>query len=419
MSEAVGGRVCPIHTKFATFRCFPPRDSTTLLRVTDNMAIVCSVCEAKIARYNDSLKCVMCANEFHRQCLNIDVQDFEALNKKGSLKAWKCISCSDVTSQGDDTADDDVNLVEALPVLLSVTKKIDDILIYCAKIDDLAKMIGECKQALDEVRKENKQLKKIIDHQGELIASQNAVISGVEKFVTATRDGADGAGSPLDTVSGHMNASAGGGFAVHGLESASNQAGCKRAEQTRKEPMPSVVTTKSFSNKTNKKTVSSIAVNQGGAENARPVSGKAVSTALLQAQSAAIMGKCVNLVKDVEPADGDGWQDVAKRRRRRTVVVGTSTNPSNIKGVPRFVSLHAYRMDPDTKCEDLVTMLKKHFPEVSCESLKPRHPGLYASFKVTIYADNFKVAMDPAIWPQGSCISRFLFRRPKETEKSA
>ncbi|PSN51972.1 hypothetical protein C0J52_13959 [Blattella germanica] len=36
-----------------------------------------------------------------------------------------------------------------------------------------------------------------------------------------------------------------------------------------------------------------------------------------------------------------------------------------IEGVPKSISLHDYRLDPQTKYEDLIEFLKPRFPEVT------------------------------------------------------
>lgn len=104
------------------------------------------------------------------------------------------------------------------------------------------------------------------------------------------------------------------------------------------------------------------------------------------------------------------------RKNNPNIIVGTGQDSVSqpIKGVPKCVELHVYRLEPHTKGEQLTEMLKPNFPEVTCEQLTSKHPEIYSSFKVSIHQNNFKDAMDPSIWPHNACIKRFLRLRKKE-----
>ncbi|KAG5873036.1 hypothetical protein JTB14_032734 [Gonioctena quinquepunctata] len=93
-------------------------------------------------------------------------------------------------------------------------------------------------------------------------------------------------------------------------------------------------------------------------------------------------------------------------------IIGNNTNLA-VKGVPKLVTLHVYRVDKGTTVNDLHTLLQKKFREVVCEALTPKFPEMYASFKVKILEENFEKAMDPNIWPAGACVSKFFHWRPK------
>lgn len=67
--------------------------------------------------------------------------------------------------------------------------------------------------------------------------------------------------------------------------------------------------------------------------------------------------------------------------------------------------------DPSTDVTAIEKLLKPNFPEVLCESMESRYPKLYASFKVRIYQENFKKAMDSAFWSANACINNFLYLR--------
>lgn len=107
------------------------------------------------------------------------------------------------------------------------------------------------------------------------------------------------------------------------------------------------------------------------------------------------------------------WKEVNyKKRQKRQMIVGNNTEVI-VKGVPKYATLHVYRVDLKTTTVEFKNLLTPYFPEVICESISPKHPDLYQSYKVTIYEDNFKKAMDPKIWPAGACVSRFFRIRKK------
>ncbi|KAJ8910635.1 hypothetical protein NQ315_012503 [Exocentrus adspersus] len=78
------------------------------------------------------------------------------------------------------------------------------------------------------------------------------------------------------------------------------------------------------------------------------------------------------------------WSTVVKRKRRRQQIVGSKEDTSLIRGVPKYVSLHVYRINLETSAADLTEMLKLNFLEVTCQSLSSKYPGLYNSFKVMV-----------------------------------
>lgn len=139
-----------------------------------------------------------------------------------------------------------------------------------------------------------------------------------------------------------------------------------------------------------------------------------LSSGILEANSKQTMSNIINLVKDVDSNNHSnrGRHDVTKRHQtKKTTIIGNNFEVSGLKGVPKHVILHVYRLDIDTTVNSLTSFLKDDFPEVKVEALSPKYPDLYTSFKVRIFERNFKQAMDPQVWPQGACVSRFLEKR--------
>lgn len=117
---------------------------------------------------------------------------------------------------------------------------------------------------------------------------------------------------------------------------------------------------------------------------------------------------------------GDGWNVVEKRRRPKNennpAIHGTCISNNSLRAAPRKAFLYVARFDPSTKPEQVLELLKKDFPEATCETLPSKYPEHYASFKVTVYLQNLQNAMKPDIWPYGIYISRFFHRRSTYTK---
>lgn len=119
----------------------------------------------------------------------------------------------------------------------------------------------------------------------------------------------------------------------------------------------------------------------------------------------------------------EGFQRVAysknknKKLPQNSMVIGRNTEILNsLKGVPKLVDLHLYRVAPNTTTENLTAFLKEDFPEVSCEALKSKHPHIYSSFRIKVFEKNLQKVMDPNLWPEDACIRRFFFRRNGKSE---
>lgn len=128
-----------------------------------------------------------------------------------------------------------------------------------------------------------------------------------------------------------------------------------------------------------------------------------------------IMNESSMKIIDEKTKKDEDWSVVESKRRKSKMVVGTGNEniQTTVKGVPKTIDLHVYRINPGTSPEDLKTVLKPHFPEVVATSIDSRKPEVYSSFKVTIFQENFGKAMDATLWPKNCCVRRFLYLRAK------
>lgn len=111
-------------------------------------------------------------------------------------------------------------------------------------------------------------------------------------------------------------------------------------------------------------------------------------------------------------ASEEGWTVVERRSNRKTAVkiVGKMNSGSGaaLRVIPRKLHFFLSRLSPDTNSEDVVDFLKQDFPEVECQPLEVKFPGKYASFKVTVDAQNGEKLLDASIWPSGALVAEFF-----------
>nr|CAI5857219.1 unnamed protein product [Callosobruchus analis] len=142
------------------------------------------------------------------------------------------------------------------------------------------------------------------------------------------------------------------------------------------------------------------------------ITSQQLSKAVYEAQSKRIFNSHTNPDEPIQILD-EGWRDVKHKRRRPKPIVGTLTpkNCSIPSAVPKMATLHVSRLAPTTTNEAMKNYLAPHFPEVIADTINSKHPERYASFKISIYENNFKAAMNPELWPQDCYVQRFFFRR--------
>ncbi|KAG5886705.1 hypothetical protein JTB14_015770 [Gonioctena quinquepunctata] len=106
--------------------------------------------------------------------------------------------------------------------------------------------------------------------------------------------------------------------------------------------------------------------------------------------------KCQDVI-NLAPNESNDWTEVRRNKysnRRR--IVGNNREDT-VKGVPKHVDLHVYKVDKDTSIESFTSSVIQNFPE--SESLNSKHPDSYTSFKDRILEENLKNSMNPKLWP--------------------
>lgn len=140
--------------------------------------------------------------------------------------------------------------------------------------------------------------------------------------------------------------------------------------------------------------------------NAAAVSVKEIPTSIEDQQ-----GEINN--ENIRKTENNEWKIQKKRKKP---IYGTATE-TQIKGSMKNMDFHVYRIQPDTEEEDLTKYLKlQGIATVKCCKMVSKHPEEYASFKVSVPQDYTEKIQDPSIWPQYTCINRFLGHLAKKKQ---
>lgn len=68
--------------------------------------VVCAKCSQKIGRYDDVIDCTaVCKSAYHIACVEISVDQFQAMNTSKTIKDWKCFNCVNINTVKDTLSD--------------------------------------------------------------------------------------------------------------------------------------------------------------------------------------------------------------------------------------------------------------------------------------------------------------------------
>lgn len=324
-----------------------------MVMAAGNTSSISVLCKKCKSKVNTGLKCIKCDSYFHPSC--------------AKLKNVKIIDNLSVNCCESDDLNIDNAFFLAMRNLWNEDKKVDiSIFQYIVKQKDM--VIDELK---DKIR--------ILNNQIELLQTINNSVTSVSNVISEQKI----------------------------LEVSSRD---KNVRDKRNERRPQ------------KQTDSQENVNINRVpENTAFVTRNEVSAAIELAESERKMKNYINLTTDLASTSQsrkEEWNEVVKRKsNKRKIIIGNNKESNSIKTVPKYVVLHVYRLDPQTTVNQLSNLLQINFPEVKCEKLISRLSELYSSFKVTILEHNFAKAMDPNIWPDGACVSKFFMKRKVETQR--
>lgn len=152
------------------------------------------------------------------------------------------------------------------------------------------------------------------------------------------------------------------------------------------------------------------------------ISTGAVSHAIHLAQTSRVCHDVINLNQD-GPIISERNTIIRTQNRSRNILIGDAKciqDKSSLKSA-KFVALkhfHTTNWDPETSDEALLSHLRVLVSKVEVEKLNSRNPSLYASFKVSVPAEEAEKITKPEVWPVGVRVSKF-FRSTKQSNASS
>lgn len=379
-------------------------------------SVSCSVCHSKIDKYDDKINCVKCLETFHLVCVNVSLQEFQNRNEQDSLKSWSCSRCSTITSIYNDS---EVNNVSDKDENKGIDKILEEFHVLCDKVNLLTENISKpcrCCKVVNALVEQNTRLQGNIVTQADEIKELRKLIETMFDKMKIVSVSSDDVGTVRNDIAE--------------LRQIIND---ERNLAHRAINVPVPVRVNQDNDKNPLKIINKQIVGLEGATTSRTGRKQLMNTGQKGDPTVEKIADCaaggvpgdksedLNQRSGAEVLDNDGWQQVKVRkagRNRAPAISGTRKLTSNkLKVVARKAFLHVTRLDPATKCEDLVDFIKDIFPEVECEQLQSKHPNSYASFRVAIAVSNIDSALKPDVWPTGVLVSRFFQRRRQGTEE--
>ena len=184
----------------------------------------------------------------------------------------------------------------------------------------------------------------------------------------------------------------------------------------------------SYASKVKASTLSSQASQLKPVETARKVEQTHISNTLMsQRTQELVVDNAENIKQNV---DNDSFQQpayVLKQQRRqqnraakKEVISGSLRNHTSIRVAPEpNRDLFIYRVDTDTKVEDLKTFIAEKEYAVRSLEVMSKPDSRWKSFKLTVPLSQYSSLFDSSLWPEGICVHHFWNRKEhKSTPES-
>ncbi|KAK9876251.1 hypothetical protein WA026_012550 [Henosepilachna vigintioctopunctata] len=101
------------------------------------------------------------------------------------------------------------------------------------------------------------------------------------------------------------------------------------------------------------------------------------------------------------------------KKRRNPEIVGNSKN-TNLKGVPKMVSIYISRIDGDSTEESIKNhLIENGIKQFEIKMAYSKYPNIYESYIITVPSNIVEKIKEPQLWPERTSISHFLYQLAK------
>lgn len=353
------------------------------------------MCNVKLDKYDDRIKCVRCSENVHIKCVNLAIQEYQKLNESDALKTWKCPDCVDNVTDDNATAADggsDHASGKSTDLLALILTKIN-------LIADKSDASCNCSRLVQNLIDENKKLSSLVRSQTKILNEMQVEfrdkISDLEKKI-AVLESTKPALVSKDTELSR--------FVINGENQSKTDddvvgLGSNEGSRIPREMSSPSATYAGMAGASTSK----VAVRPAKQSNARRGAHPAMQDGNARCES----------YNDNDNTDGAFIPVISRRQKRApNVVVGSrETNGASLKAVPPVGYVHVYRLDPGTSEGAVGEYLKQFIPDCKCEILNSKHPDVYSSFKITVPLNDVDKVMNPDVWPVGTRVNRYFHRR--------
>lgn len=412
--------------------------------------IQCSDCDLKIDRYDDSIKCLKCKNNYHSKCVFPSMENYLKLRDENKLNQWICETCiqrpvfseSDVSTQlnlDDTEGTGDVENSKPMPnprPSLSCQHSIND----CLNKNDLLKLKQEIVEDVTRLfASEIVSLKEMLVAQEKLIRdllSEKNELKQRKNVYKTNRSGNKKPHCPPGVLSASIRVDSVGEVSpgdpcstdfiqekimddliyiegdVESVDDAKSTGAKNQSESTLIKSKRGVKANKlsvGIVDTMDGKSISTRKLHNENNKTTRSVDGSKISVANCSGDGNDV------LVDENSSHLAAEWKMVSSKNRKRTprkpLVVGNFAGSATVEGIVKYKALHVTNLKLSTSVADLVKFLQTNFTDVKCEALKSRYPESYASFKVLIPYDEYDKIKMESNWPKGCSVHNFYQRK--------
>ncbi|CAH0562886.1 unnamed protein product [Brassicogethes aeneus] len=107
-----------------------------------------------------------------------------------------------------------------------------------------------------------------------------------------------------------------------------------------------------------------------------------------------------------------------KKKSKKPEILGNNAN-SSLKGVAKMQSIYISRIETGSTIETMKSHLTENgITKFEVKDGYSKHPNIYKSYIITVPSTAVENLKNPALWPEGACVSSFLYSLAEKNNKT-